>query len=50
MRAAVRDCRSDRDFRSDYQRGHRARHLVDIQSWYRRQLDGLTFSLYDVIP
>ena len=40
---------SDREFRSDYR--DRIQHaIVDLQSWYRRQLGGLTFSLYDATP
>ena len=40
---------SDREFRADY---HDAiQHaILDVQSWYRRQLDGLTFSFYSAIP
>ena len=40
---------ADREFRSDYSEGI-AHALVDLQSWYRHQLGGLTFSLYDVTP
>ena len=40
---------ADREFRSDY---HDAiQHaILDVQSWYRHQLDGLTFSFYGSIP
>ena len=40
---------ADREFRSDYRDalGHAT---VDLQSWYRRQLGGLTFSIYDTTP
>ena len=40
---------SDRAFRSDYRDavGHA---VVDLQSWYRRQTGGLTFSIYDTTP
>ena len=40
---------SDREFRADYSEGI-TNALVDLQSWYRRELGGLTFSLYDVTP
>ena len=40
---------SDRKFRSDY-RDAIQHAIVDLQSWYRRQLGGLTFSLYDATP
>ena len=40
---------SDREFRSDY-RDAIQHAIVDLQSWYRRQLGGLTFSLYDATP
>ena len=40
---------SDREFRPDY--GEAISHaIVDLQSWYRRQLGGLTFSLYQAAP
>ena len=40
---------SDREFRADY--SETITHaLVDVQSWYRRELDGLTFSIYDATP
>ena len=39
----------DREFRSDY-RDAIQHAIVDLQSWYRRQLGGLTFSLYDATP
>ena len=40
---------SDREFRSDYRDalGHAT---VNLQSWYRRHLGGLTFSIYDTTP
>ena len=40
---------SDRAFRSDYRDavGHA---VVDLQSWFRRQTGGLTFSIYDTTP
>ena len=40
---------SDREFRSDYSEAI-SHAIVDLQSWYRRQLGGLTFSLYDATP
>ena len=40
---------ADREFRDDYSDGI-SRAIVDVQSWYRRQLDGLTFDIYSVIP
>ena len=40
---------SDRQFRADFSEGI-TNALVDLQSWYRRQTGGLTFSLYDVAP
>ena len=40
---------SDREFRSDY-RDAIQHAIVDLQSWYRRELGGLTFSLYDATP
>ena len=40
---------SDREFRADMSE-HLANVTVDLQSWYRRQLDGLTFSLYEATP
>ena len=40
---------ADKEFRADYSAGI-TRAIVDIQSWYRRQLDGLTFDVYSVIP
>ena len=40
---------SDREFRADYREGV-ANAIVDIQSWYRRELGGLTFSLYEATP
>ena len=40
---------ADREFRSDY--SDALRHAtVDLQSWYRQQLGGLTFSIYDTTP
>ena len=40
---------SDREFRSDHSDAI-THALVDVQSWYRQELSGLTFSLYDVTP
>ena len=40
---------ADREFRADYSAGIAAA-SVDVQSWYRNQLDGLTFSIYSVVP
>ena len=40
---------SDREFRADVSAGI-TNAIVDLQSWYRRQLDGLTFSLYETTP
>ena len=40
---------SDREFRADYSEGI-SHALVDLQSWYRRELGGLTFSLYQATP
>ena len=40
---------ADREFRDDYSDGI-SRGIVDVQSWYRRQLDGLTFDIYSVMP
>ena len=40
---------ADREFRHQYSEAI-ANALVDLQSWYRLQLGGLTFSLYDVMP
>ena len=40
---------ADREFRDDYSDGI-SRAIVDVQGWYRRQLDGLTFDIYRVIP
>ena len=40
---------ADREFRADYTEAIEHA-LVDVQSWYRQQLGGLTFSLYDVTP
>ena len=39
----------DRVFRSDYRQAIQHA-IVDIQSWYRQKLEGLTFSLYDATP
>ena len=40
---------ADREFRDDYR--ERIQYaIVDLQSWYRQQLGGLTFSLYDATP
>ena len=40
---------SDREFRDDYSAGI-ANAIVDVQSWYRRELGGLTFSVYEATP
>ena len=40
---------SDREFRTDYSEAV-AHAAVDLQSWYRRELGGLTFSLFEVPP
>ena len=40
---------SDREFRADYSEAI-SHAIVDLQSWYRRQLGGVTFSLYDATP
>ena len=40
---------ADREFRDDYSDGI-SKAIVDVQSWYRRQLDGLTFDIYSVMP
>lgn len=40
---------SDRKFRDEYSRGI-SDGIVDIQGWYRQQLDGLTFDVYSVVP
>ena len=40
---------ADREFRADYSASIAAA-IVDVQSWYRNQLDGLTFSIYSVVP
>ena len=40
---------ADRQFRADYSEGI-THALVDLQSWYRRQTGGLTFSLYESTP
>ena len=40
---------ADRQFRADYSEGI-THALVDLQSWYRQQTGGLTFSLYDATP
>ena len=40
---------ADREFRADYSAGI-TKAIVDVQSWYRRQLDGLTFDIYSVVP
>ena len=39
----------DREFRTEYRNAIRHA-VVDLQSWYRQQLGGLTFSLYDATP
>ncbi len=40
---------ADLDFRAEYSDSI-ARAIADVQGWYRRQLDGLTFEIYSVIP
>ena len=40
---------ADREFRDDYSHGM-SKVIVDVQSWYRQQLDSLTFDIYSVIP
>ena len=40
---------SDREFRADYSEAV-SNAIVDLQSWYRRQLGGVTFSLYEATP
>ena len=40
---------SDREFRASSSETI-AHFIVDLQSWYRRELGGLTFSVYEVIP
>ena len=40
---------SDREFRPDYSEAI-SHAIVDLQSWYRRQLGGLTFSLHQATP
>ena len=40
---------SDREFRSDY-RDAIEYAIVDLQSWFRQQTGGLTFSIYDATP
>ena len=40
---------SDREFRADASEAI-ANALVDLQSWYRRELGGLTFSIYETTP
>lgn len=40
---------ADREFRSDY-RDAIQHAIVDLQSWFRRQTGGLTFSIYDTTP
>ena len=40
---------ADREFRDDYSDGI-SRAIVDVQGWYRGQLDALTFDIYRVIP
>ena len=39
----------DRPFRSEYSEGI-SKAIVDVQSWYRDQLGGLTFQLYNTSP
>ena len=40
---------ADRQFRADYSEII-SNAIVDLQSWYRRELGGLTFQLYDATP
>ena len=40
---------SDREFRADASEAI-ANAIVDLQSWYRRELGGLTFSIYETTP
>ena len=40
---------SDREFRADHSEAIQ-RTMLDVQSWYRRQLSGLSFSLYSGAP
>ena len=40
---------ADREFRSDYSEAIQHA-IVDLQSWYRRELGGRTFSLYNATP
>ena len=40
---------ANRQFRADYSEGI-THALVDLQSWYRRQTGGLTFSLHEATP
>ena len=40
---------ADREFSADYSDGI-SRAIVNVQSWYRQQLDGLTFAIYNVRP
>ena len=40
---------ADRQFRADYSEAI-TNAIVDVQSWYRRQMGGLTFQLYDATP
>ena len=40
---------SDREFRADYSEGI-ANAVVGVQSWYRQQLGGVTFSVYGDVP
>ena len=40
---------ANREFRADYSDGI-ASAIVDVQSWFRQQLDGLTFAIYSVTP
>ena len=40
---------SDREFRADMSE-FIANAMVDLQSWYRRELGGLTFSIYEATP
>ena len=39
----------DRPFRPEYSEGI-SNAIVDVQSWYRRQLGGLTFQIYNTTP
>ena len=40
---------ADKEFRADYSRAI-SKTVVDVQAWYRRQLDGATYDLYRAVP